>query len=724
MSGKSYNQNENRSQTIDQISGKRLWLFRFIAIVVMPTLFFLLFEMTLRLFHFGYPTTALIEYSTNDEKYLCENPAFAYRFFSKKLAREFVPLRFKADKADDVFRVFILGGSAARGTPDPAYSFGRILDVMLHLRYPDTQFEILSLAMPAINSHVVLEIAEECAEYDPDLFVVYLGNNEVIGPYGAGTVLTPIISNNLLLRLAIKLKTTKISQLMILGLEKLSIQKSPYTKWKGMEMFLENQVQLNDPSLEITYKNFNDNLERLNQISQNNDIKVIYSTVVSNLKDCPPFNSVHRTDINLSDRQLWDELYASGSALEKDGEFNAAITKYLEAAKIDSQYADLHFRLGRCYWHTGDFAKAGASYKRAMEYDANRFRADNRINNIIHHAARAKPGITFLSDVLQEIEQKSPHGVPGNEFLLEHVHLNFKGNYQVARAILYQIEHIFSDDLKDQRIDETVQLSDSLCAAHLVYNKAEHHRILDLVLNKFIKQPPFTNQLYHVETIKYLEDALDSLQHIIRGQDSNHTINAYENAIRKRPADWWLHFKFAEYLADNNVGDYGKAADHFQFVINTIPHNASAYVTRASVLAKLGRFDEALAHNQKALSINPTIAKAYFNSGLIYQKKEKLELAVENYQKAVFYLSTHTKAYNNMAFICSQRGNTSKAIATIDDGLIANPEDLLLNYNKAMILYKNGRKAEAIEQLRHVIKLAPNEVKIQEKLNEWLSKEN
>ena len=114
MSGKSYNQNENRSQTIDQISGKRLWLFRFIAIVVMPTLFFLLFEMTLRLFHFGYPTTALIEYSTNDEKYLCENPAFAYRFFSKKLAREFVPLRFKADKADDVFRVFILGGSAAR----------------------------------------------------------------------------------------------------------------------------------------------------------------------------------------------------------------------------------------------------------------------------------------------------------------------------------------------------------------------------------------------------------------------------------------------------------------------------------------------------------------------------------------------------------------------------------------------------------------------------------
>ena len=133
---------------------------------------------------------------------------------------------------------------------------------MLKLRYPNMKFEILPLAMTAINSHVVLEIAKDCIKYDPDLFIVYLGNNEVVGPYGPGTMLTPIISNRLLLHLTISLKTTKISQLITEGLEKLNILKSPYKKWKGMEMFLQNQVQLNDPGLKITYQNFNDNLER------------------------------------------------------------------------------------------------------------------------------------------------------------------------------------------------------------------------------------------------------------------------------------------------------------------------------------------------------------------------------------------------------------------------------------------------------------------------------
>ena len=77
-----------------------------------------------------------------------------------------------------------------------------------------------------------------------------------------------------------------------------------------------------------------------------------------------------------------------------------------------------------------------------------------------------------------------------------------------------------------------------------------------------------------------------------------------------------------------------------------------------------------------------------------------------------------------MAFIFSQRGNKSKTLEIIDRGLKANPNDLLLNYNKAMYLYKYGKKSEAIEQLRYTIRLAPNQVKIQEKLNEWLKKEN
>ncbi|HES59089.1 MAG TPA: tetratricopeptide repeat protein, partial [Caldithrix sp.] len=497
---KSNNNPKNHSPILDQISRQRLWFYRFFTMILVPVILFFLLEISLRLFHFGYPTSALIETNINGRNYIRENSAFAYRFFPKRLAREFTPLRFEADKPKDVFRIFILGGSAAQGTPDAAFSFGRILEVMLQLKYPDTKFEILPMAMPAINSHVVVEIAKDCAAYKPDLLIVYMGNNEVVGPFGPGTILTPIASNISLLRFGIRLKSTKIYQLITLTLEKMNILKSPFNQWKGMEMFLENQVRINDPGLEITYNHFNDNLEKLNQIGYENNIKIIYSTVVSNLKDCPPFNSLHRADISEAELQNWERFYSSGSAHEKAGQCRQAIKDYLKAAKVDSEYADLQYRLGHCYWESGNFTQARKHYFNAREYDTNRFRADNRINTIIRNSAVSLDGFAFLADALSEIQQKCPGGLPGNDFLLEHVHLNFEGNYQVAHTIFKQIEQIIPDRLKNIKTNNSINISDSLCAGYLAYNYYEKHHILELVLNGFIKQPPFTNQLYHLET--------------------------------------------------------------------------------------------------------------------------------------------------------------------------------------------------------------------------------
>jgi hypothetical protein len=39
------------------------------------------------------------------------------------------------DKSDKTYRIFILGGSAAHGTPKPEYGFGRILRALLEESY-------------------------------------------------------------------------------------------------------------------------------------------------------------------------------------------------------------------------------------------------------------------------------------------------------------------------------------------------------------------------------------------------------------------------------------------------------------------------------------------------------------------------------------------------------------------------------------------------------------
>ena len=60
-----------------------------------------------------------------------------------------------------------------------------MLQSMLELRYPGTRFEVVNGAMAGINSNVILPIARDCAGAGGDIWVIYMGNNEVVGPFGA-----------------------------------------------------------------------------------------------------------------------------------------------------------------------------------------------------------------------------------------------------------------------------------------------------------------------------------------------------------------------------------------------------------------------------------------------------------------------------------------------------------------------------------------------------------
>ena len=59
---------------------------------------------------------------------------------------------------------------------------------MLSTRHPAKKFEVVNAAMTGINSHVILPLVRSCEEAHGDVWVIYMGNNEVVGPFGAGTV--------------------------------------------------------------------------------------------------------------------------------------------------------------------------------------------------------------------------------------------------------------------------------------------------------------------------------------------------------------------------------------------------------------------------------------------------------------------------------------------------------------------------------------------------------
>ena len=125
---------------------------------------------------------------------------------------------------------------------------------------------------------------------------------------------------------------------------------------------------------------------------------VILSTVGSNLKDCAPFGSLHSTGLNETQKANGTDFIRVESRSNRAGDYPGALKKYEQAAAIDPQYAELHFRAGRCQLALTNSAQALSDFELARDDDTLAFRADSRINQIIKDAAEAKAdkGVYFL----------------------------------------------------------------------------------------------------------------------------------------------------------------------------------------------------------------------------------------------------------------------------------------------------------------------------------------
>ncbi len=344
------------SRKTGHFRGWRGWVLRLSLCVLSPILCFGLLEGGLRLGGYGYPTGFFLGPDANG---VCTtNYRFGWRFFPRPLARDPHPCTLSLKPAGAV-RIFVLGGSAAMGTPDPAFSFGKVLAVMLREQYPGVQFEVVNGAMTAINSHVALEIARDCAARQPDLFVVYMGNNEVIGPYGPGTVFQQWSPSRSMIRTSLWVKSTRVGELLGDVVGYFRGDQGPVGHWRGLAMFMNNQVAADDPRLAAVYDNYRRNLTEICGIARRSHAAVVLSTVAVNLRDFPPLASLHRRDLAAGELAKWESLYKAGGELEANKRWPEALAQYEAAAKIDDRFAELQFHIAECLMNAGPGTRAG-----------------------------------------------------------------------------------------------------------------------------------------------------------------------------------------------------------------------------------------------------------------------------------------------------------------------------------------------------------------------------
>jgi len=641
------------------VTGWRLWLFRGVVALGLPILVLLAIELGLRLLGVGFNPSAVIPCRVQGVPSYADNPRYSWQFFPPALARQFEPFVFPATKSNQIFRVVVLGESAAQGIPDGAYAFARVLREMLRAAYPEVHFEVVNAGMTAINSHVIYQIGKDIIRHHPDLLVVYMGNNEVIGPFGKGTVFGPFSEHLSLIRLGIELRKTRLGQCV----SRLSQggQRRLLQSWGGMEMFLDKQVRLSDPDLQVVYGHFTENLTDLCTTATRAGTQVIVCTVASNLRDCPPFASLHRPDLKSADLKTWDGLFQQGTTLEAQGAYGQAIESYRQAQAIDDQFAVLAFRLARCLDRTEQYEQAKAHYVQARDLDTLRFRADNRLNDIVRETARQLgPQGVSLVDVEQALALHSDREIPGEDLFYEHVHMNFTGNYLVAGSLFEPIGRQVTTRFGQIGQGQPVALSEEDCRTRLAYTDADRYMLARKVYQEFLVKPPFTSQVYHGQAMEHWQQELDRLKIFGSPQELKRAAAAYEQAIAMNPSDWNLSWKLGTLLTDG-LKDHARAEEHFRKVQDLVPTFHLAYTGMGQVYLRLDRYAQAAEQLEKSVRLYEAHAMTHFLLGFAYEKQQDLALATRHYGLAVYWHPTERIYYRELARVLRRQGKEEEA---------------------------------------------------------------
>ncbi|HXR06954.1 MAG TPA: tetratricopeptide repeat protein, partial [Candidatus Acidoferrum sp.] len=708
-----------------------MWYFRLMALVGVPLLCFGLLESGLRLAGFGYPTAFLLKSSNHGENTFVQNGQFGWRFFGPRAARVPAATSIPREKPPGTVRIFVFGESAAYGDPQPRFGLPRLLEAMLDLRHPGKRFEVVNAAMTGINSHVILPLARDCAEARGDVWVIYMGNNEVVGPFGAGTVFGSQTMPLPLIRAGLALKATRTGQLLDAVRGASEKTAAGNGEWKGMRMFVKYKLAGSDPRLGAVYDNFGHNLKDIIAAGQNSGAKIVLSTVAVNLKDCAPFASLHRPGLSGSQLNDWQRLFDAGATAQAGGDFRQAATDYDQAERIDESYAELRFRRGQCALALHDAGAAQKEFAAARDLDALRFRCDSRLNDLIRQLAQNR---VALADGERALAEASPDGIPGADFFYEHVHLTFQGNYVLARAIAEKVEGVLT-------LPQNAPWPDmAQCAQRLGRTPRDLQAALSVLFGR-LGEVPFTFQANHDEQMRRLTEAArelpppDSAASLRGAQSATEAalarwsddamlweqlgkikqaegdyagaVAAAQRSLDLTPSDeeCWLHYGILMAKEER----YEEAVAAFKHVLALDPQAVWARLNLATCLEKLGRRDEALVEFKRTLAQKPDYGTAWLSLGQFDEAMGRTNDADQCFHTALTNRVNQADDLAALARFCASRRWLGPAITNYAAAIELEPWDPGLRLEAGRALAVFGRHDEAAQQYQAAVELAPDQ---------------
>ncbi|MBI5690306.1 MAG: hypothetical protein HZC55_09405 [Verrucomicrobia bacterium] len=427
------------------LSPRRL-LFR-VAAVLLGLSPLVLLEGGLRLFDLGRPLDTPDPFVGFNRTFpLFERQGAVYR--TTRAHAPFIQLQeFPAEKPRNGYRIFCFGGSTVYGHPylgDTA--FPKWLELELAATDPTRAWQAVNCGGVSYASYRIVPLVQEALRHQPDLVILSTGHNEFLED-----------------RTYRALKSRAAWWAWLQGRIN-SLHTVAWVRgWWSHGRSTTHQVdagpatgdgfsptvdtRLNSASGYAAYRRdrewhervvaqFDESVRRIVAACQAARVPILLVRMGSNLRDCPPFKSEHRAGLAPEREADWQAAVDLAAECEK-ADPERALRYYREAEAIDGEYALLHYRMARLLDRLGRAAEALAHFQKARDEDICPLRILGALERCLQQIA-AETGVPLV-DTAALVAARSPEGIPGNDWFVDHVHPNIGGHQLIARALADQM---------------------------------------------------------------------------------------------------------------------------------------------------------------------------------------------------------------------------------------------------------------------------------------------
>lgn len=589
----------------------------YLLLAAIPFLFLGVVEFALRSFTEDPVTSLVVLREADGKKYHQLNSRVGERFFLGGIEAfpEVYPEKFSFEKTPNTLRVFCLGSSTMASFPYELNArVSSLLRDRLHLAFPDKNVEVVNAGMAAINSYAVGEFIRELVDYQPDLFVMYMGHNEYYGALGVGSTQS-LGQNRWLIRAYLRLQKFRIFQRLeglIRSLRKQDAPPGPANHTLMELMAREKNIRVQSALFQRGVDQFRSNLEDIINVARDHRVPIVVGTLASNLRDMEPCESGFTPERSEADKQKWQRLFERGMRLQRADSIDAALEAYSHAAAIDGEPAIVHYRMAEIYLARHDSSNALEQFKHARDLDMLRFRAPGLFNDIIRESCRR------LSVPVVEVEEAfarhSPQSIVGHELMTEHLHPNFDGYFLMAKTFAEAIRQSGALKPAEQWPPSPGDEFFRQFSAVTQFELEGGARKIDRLVHRWPFRP----------------DQLRARSNPAAPADLRNLVEEYQS---KKIAWNDGHFRLAEIYQRN--GDPQKAIREYRAVIKVAPEIDAPYTRIADLYLGLNQLVEAGQTLQQALEVNTRSPFLYAKLGLVNFLQKNFGEAARHFQKAI-----------------------------------------------------------------------------------------